>query len=174
MKKKKVTTRSRKPPAPPEMPLRRKVLIATLVFVVGAAFGRFSLPARVEIKTQTQVVEKVVVQKERAKQTDRTTVIIKTVAPDGTVTERTEIVDKTKVTSDTNKTSDSKSDSSSSKVTEYAKNDWFIRAMAKGQLGVAGPLRYGVGVDRRILGPVYLGVFGYDDKTVGGSVGLSF
>jgi hypothetical protein len=166
-----------------------KVISGVLIlFLVGAAVGRFSLPAKVVTKTETKTVEKEVVkwktEIKRDQQNNKDTVTTETHYPDGRVVKETHIVDKGTTVTD-NKTDETKTDNKSSdttteKTTEYSTHDWNFAALGAikkdsgGNPALASGFDYGLHVQRRVLGPFYLGGFGLTDKTLGASVGVSW
>lgn len=139
-----------------------KIIAAVLVaLALGYGIGRYLQPA--EIKTEVREVEKVV---EKIKK-DIVIVERETKSPDGTVVidRRTEDRSEEAVSRDTRK--DEKSE-----ITAY-KPQWRVSALAKAKLDAIIP-QYGAHVDRRILGPVWLGVGAYQDGTAQVSVGWEF
>lgn len=156
------------------MTTKQTVIAIIVTLLVGAAIGRYSLPAKVEVRTEVKTVEKIVKDTEKQKDTDKVITIVETKLPDGTVTKKTEIVDKSKTETTTKTTTDKDTDSMSESVTTYATKDWFVRGMAGFKLDGAAPTQYGIGIDRRILGPIHVGGYGFTDGKFGVEVGLSF
>ena len=156
------------------------VLIALLV---GAAFGWFGRPAKVEVREKIVVQEKEVIKWKQAesknKQNDKIVVKIETILPDGTRKIETRIVDRGSITIDRtgegSSETDTKIEKETEKVTEYSKNDWNLGVMyapvSPGESAL-GNQTLGVFVNRRILGPIYVGGFGLSNKTLGVSLGL--
>ncbi len=148
------------------MDLKYKVIAVTVVAVGSFAAGRWMAPTKVE--TKVVEVEKIVTVKEEQKRKDKKTVITK--KPDGeTTTVITEITD----TNTSNKTVDlslkseqTKKEMSTSKVT--------VSALAGFSLTNPSGLLYGVSISKPVLGPLTLGVFGFQDKRVGFSIGFTF
>lgn len=125
--------------------------------VIGAACGYYALPSKIEIHT--------VIQKDTEKQNNIDTKITRTKKPDGTVI--TEITKEDKSTTQTQVHKDS------TKVTEYSHDTLTIRALMAGDIH-SGTISYGLGVDKKVLGPFSIGVFGLSSGVLGGSVGISF
>lgn len=137
--------------------MRLYVLLALLLLVVGIVIGRYTTPEKVVTKTVTEVKTVTVVQH------DTQTVI--TEKPDGTKT--TVITDKSVDTTQKDKTQETE------KTVENYKPQWKVGV----QLAPKNPQYeyfYGVEVERRILGPVFVGAFGNTDRTLGLIVGLEF
>ena len=168
---------------------KKQVAIVTLaLFVGGAAIGRFSLPARVEVKTETKIVEKEVIKwktdTKKSENKDKDTVTIETHYPDGRIVKEKHTIDKGTIvvdkTSEGSKEKDKESDTKTSTVTEYATHEWNISALGAAKKSSSGNptlsegFDYGAHVQRRILGPFYLGGFGLTDKTFGASAGVSW
>lgn len=181
--------------------------VAAVGCVTGAFFtGRSSAPVKtvevtktVEVEkkvveTQVQIVEKRIYVKDEARDVHRETVTVQ--QPDGTVT-TTEVVDdktKTKETDDQSSsmasstfTSEEKLKSSETlKIVDNRKPDWHLQvrggagALIQSPLSITGDV--GIGVERRIVGPFFLGAYGnvqFDTKAARGfaagvSVGLEF
>lgn len=167
------------------MPTKYKVLIVLGIFIAGLAIGRFTLPAKVQVKIQEKIVEKVVTKevekKNREDRKNKVVVIVETKLPDGTVRKETKIVDRGVVELDYSRNKDSQTETETEKTEEktvtYAKNDWALSILGGAHIGSGlsdlSPA-YGGHVQRRILGPFYLGAFGLSTRTFGGSLGVSF
>lgn len=161
----------------------KKGLIVLGIFVVGLAVGRFSLPAKVvekeHIVYQEKIVEKKVDVTAIKKKDNKTYVRIEKTSPDGTKTVETRIVDTgTTDTTDTDKdqtdTAVSKTDDKS-KVTTYDKNGFLLSVGADNSFN-RNPLMpsWGVLINKRLIGPFYLGGFVFTDGVYGLNVGLGF
>lgn len=159
----------------------QKILIVIATLLVGVGVGRYSLPAKIVTEVETKIAEKEVIKwKEKRvteKQNDKSVVIIETRLPDGTVRIEKHILDKGTVKIDSNKagesSKDSTTDTKSSTTVEYSKRAWHLAALVSPSLtGPVPSLSYGLLVERRILGPFYLGAFGLTNKTVGFSLGM--
>jgi hypothetical protein len=149
----------------------KQIVIICVIALLGAfAAGRWSAPEK--IKIQTVEVEKKTNEKQVAVDDHKVTTITETDKPDGTKVKTTVIADnsKTKVddksTDDTTKTMTKEVDKSSSKVT--------ISLLASMHLSSPGLPIYGAAVTKPILGPLTVGIFGFQDSTAGVSVGLTF
>lgn len=149
-----------------------------LLFVLGLAIGRFSLPSKTITKIETRTVE-VVKWKEKiikVQSKDIVTIITEETKPDGTKIVRKEIRDKSTTNTDKNKDGSSNKDSSSKeeKIVEYNK-DLIISALVgiNAQRPQDG-FNYGIGITSRLLGPIWLqgGIFTSMQTHVG--IGLSF
>lgn len=140
-----------------------RLLIGALVvaLLAGYSVGRYFQPA--EIKTEIKEVEKVV---EKIKK-DIVVVEREVKNPDGTVVidRRTEDKSEEAVSRDTKR----------EEKQEVSKKlpDWKVNALAKSSLSNIAP-QYGALLERRILGPVWVGVGGFQDGTATLSVGFEF
>jgi hypothetical protein len=168
-----------------EVSLKTLIIASTVILVSGLAIGRFTLPAKVVTKTQiqiqTQEVVKVQTQYVQTKDANKDYIRTETKQPDGTIVIKTEIVDKSITHTDDEKvTNDMKSSNTTvtqDKTITFAKNDWHISALASPSGDnklLNSSLAYGAHVERRIIGPFYLGAFGLSNNTMGLSVGVSF
>lgn len=146
--------------------LRYQILLIVVVLAGGFGLGKYTQPTKVVTKTET-VVKTVTVD-----HTNVVTVTKEVDKPDGTKEINTTTTDKSEVS--TNTQSDEKTD----KTVTNSKAQWRVDGLYGTQLGSTtglanGPV-YGVGVERRILGPVWAGVQGNSDKRVALTVGFEF
>jgi len=152
------------------MTTKQIVIISIVVIAAAFAFGRWSAPEHVKI--QTVEVEKKTDDKKVVVDDNKKTTITETDKPDGTKTKVTVITDnknsksEDKSTDDTTKTVSKEIDKSSSKVT--------ISMLAGASLTKLGTPIYGGAISRPILGPITVGVFGFQNGVAGVSVGLTF
>ena len=139
-----------------------------ILILVGVAIGFHIRPYRLKLWKEVVTVEKIV--KEEVTKKDVKTTITKNI--DGT--EVTVIEDKTTIDSTTSK--DSATKSKESKTIENKKNDWHIAidGRVKPFEGNFLSPTYGASIDRRVLGPFWLGIYGSTDKSFGARLGMSF
>lgn len=159
-------------------------VLAVLLLVGAFAAGRYTLPAKVITKTETVVQEKIVTQIQTqyvekkvyvtAQKKDVQTVTDTVKKPDGTVETKVTVVDKTQTTAtdtdqasstSTDKTAENiKTDTVSSKVV-VNQAQWHLRldgGLGARFVGQTTPvLVLGAGVERRILGPLFLGIWAH-------------
>lgn len=135
---------------------RTQVIITVLLIAGTAALTRYFFP---RIETQTVDVIKEVVR------TDIRTITKIIEKPDGTKETIIDHTDKSVENKDQKHTE-----------TKYAKADWNISASAGQDITNIQKLElvYGVHVQRRILGPFYLGGMADTSKRVGLSIGMEF
>ncbi len=136
----------------------QKILLSILVAAgLGYAGGRYVQPANIvtQIKEITKTVEIV--------KHDTTTTTHETKHPDGTIDTDTTVV---------NHDIDM-SHSNNSKVTESFKPQWKASALAGYNLSTFEKV-YGAQVDRRIIGPVFAGIWANTNHSGGLSVSLEF
>lgn len=150
------------------------IKVASVTFLLGLSIGYFALPAKVVTKTETKTVEKLVEDQNKTTKNNKVVVVTETTAPDGTKTKRTEVTDKSVTTADTKTSDDVSSDSKSEKTVTYAKNELSISALVGIQIGDGFTPSYGLSVQKRVLGPIYVGAFGFTNRLAGVSLGLSF
>lgn len=152
------------------MSTKSKVILAIIVLVVAFAFGRYSVPEKIVTVTKTIEVEKKVVDTEKDKK------IVKVIIehPDGTKETREEIVENEK----THSTEDSITKSKN--TTEITKGGSKINVsiLAGSNLSSLNlnsiPITYGASVNKEILGPITVGIFGLSNGNLGISAGLNF
>lgn len=148
---------------------QKTALSLALAALVGYAFGRYAQPAKIQIQTQTVVKEVETVKHD----TVTTTKEIK--EPNGAIETDTTVVDK-----DVDSTQIQSNTKTSETITNV-KPQWFATVgmgMGSGSLTDGFTPIYNASVNRRILGPIYLGVWGNEQsfsKVQGGvQIGLEF
>lgn len=195
-------------------PSKIGVAVGAAILLLCGSFGagRYSRPARVEVRehtvTQTQIVEKIVnhdviqtqVVHDTVKVDNVVTKIVWEKAPDGTVRTVETITDLSKTAEQTSAASQhvtdtrtdvsasSKTETTKSTVTEYARPAWSVAVMPGLDLrglasdGISGLSTaslvkrgvLGVSVDRRIIGPVFVGAWGNTSGAGGLTVRVEF
>jgi hypothetical protein len=141
---------------------KTKVIIVLVLVAVAYAFGRYMQPANIEIQTR-EVIKTVEVNK-----VEKRKIKVRIVRPDGTVEERWVEEDIT-VTQKEN----AKEKESSKKVTNQ-KTQWKVHALAGVTDSKFDQIKYGVQIERRIVGPIFLGAYGMQGGVVGLSIGMEF
>lgn len=138
-------------------------LAALLIGGLGYAAGRYVQPAKVEIKKEVEVKEVEVTRK------NIVTVTHEEKRPDGTVITDSRTEDKSTEATRT----DTKSKESTT-ITNV-KPQWKVSGGAGVKYNeISLQPVYTVGVERRILGPIFVGAYGRTDKEVGLSVSVEF
>jgi len=137
------------------------IIVALLLGLVGYAVGRYVQPPQVVTK-EVEVIKEVEVVKREVK-----TVIKEVVRPDGTKETTTSIDETSKETS----RRDAENRKDVTVVSEKAQ--WKAGIMAKASLTNVIPV-YGFQVERRILGPFFVGAQGWGDQSAGLSLSLEF
>ena len=160
------------------MSTKNTLILLLVVFLVGLATGRFTLPARVEIKEviKTVEVEKKTDNKNTTIDSNKDTVVTVTKHPDGTITTETHYIDKSVTTIVDKKTDDNTTKSTDDKdtTTTYSTSQYHLSVMAQKDLTNLIGTSIGLAVDKKFIGPISLGIFGFTNKNVGLSIGLSF
>lgn len=142
------------------MSTKYTIIIIIIVGAVAYASGRYLQPPKT-ITKEVQVVKEVEVVKR-----DVRTVIKEVSRPDGTKIRETVIEDKSKEAKNKDQTN------TSTKLVESLKPQWKVQGLV-GINEISNPT-YGVGVERRIIGPVFAGVWVNTQKQYGVSVSLEF
>lgn len=157
--------------------ITNKVFIVIVIFLVGLAIGRFSLPAKVITKTETKIVEKIVEATHKDIKTDTVVVITETTDKEGVKTKKTVITDKTKTEVDIDKKTNTNTTAKTEKIVQYDKNSLVISALVGTDTfssgGSSNPI-FGGHVQKRLIGPIYMGIWGLSNKTFGASIALTF
>lgn len=160
----------------------RLIIAGIVVFSAGAAVGLYSKPAKIVTKTETQTVTQVITKTVEVDKTDyhKNKVLVETTItkPDGTVIRKREFVDKSEIVTNDQTNTDSNSNSSTKTSTEtsktYASDKVSVRALVARNMDHISEELYGVGVDKKLIGPFTVGAFGLTDKTLGLSLGMNF
>lgn len=141
-----------------------KLVIAGLLLgLLGYAVGRYVQPAKVVTKVEEKV-KTVLVETTKKKK-----IKVRIVKPDGTIEERETEEDITVVEKEKVKEVEKE------KLVESQKTQWKASLFAGSRSGesLVTPM-YGVIVEKRFMGPVFLGGWATDQKDFGVSVGLEF
>lgn len=151
------------------MSVRSHAITALASLTIGAASAWYFKPPVVETRTEyrDKIVEVVKTVKERVKVQTKTR---KETKPDGTRVEETTV---TKTDTDVKTAGSKTSDVEKSVLQRYAQPDWRVSGLVGWDFGRT-QLVYGGAVERRIIGPVWLGVWGLSSGAAGGSVGVTF
>lgn len=173
-----------------KMTTKSLIVTITLVFIVGFALGRYSLPEKVKIVKEVVEVEKKDTKSDVNRQVDKdrhiTTVTTQRRKSDGTTTTVTKVTEDDTSKSNTNK----KTDISDLKITktveskeiDNSKNSVSLAVLAgfkftntMSQQGLeTGPMCYGGIAQKRILGPISAGAWGLSCGQGGVSLGVQF
>ena len=163
---------------------KKQIIIAIVILAIGVAIGRFTLPAKIVTITETKIVTQVVTDQHQQENKDQVTTITETsdcvsgdCKPCKTV-KTTVIADKGKVTTDTHQEANSNTQTNTSTTTTYNTQNLMVSALvgtdALQNLSASNTLVFGVQVQKKLIGPIWIGAFGYSNKMVGGSIGLTF
>jgi hypothetical protein len=137
--------------------------VTALSFVLGAALGRYSLPAKIVTKTEIQTqIKTITIDKSKVH-------TVETKKPDGTV------ITVTDINRNIDENSNDKIKEDIEKTVTYNTQQWLISGVAKYDftrptMGLA----YGAEVKRRLLGPIWVGALGTSDGTGLITIGVSF
>ena len=142
------------------------LIVSVIILAVGVAVGRYTLPARVEVKTVTQIVEKkVIVDKVDTTTTTKSVHESKT----GKDTTTTTVVDRRHISTQDNTTSNSTQDSTKTYNTAVLS----VAATAGYSLSL-DKMVYGAVVQKKFWGPLWIGGYGNTGKEAGLTLGLLF
>lgn len=142
--------------------MKKEIIIGVVLLAAGYGLGRYVQPAKVV--TKTEVVTKVETQIQEHVHT-----ITRTITDPNGHSETVTVTD-----NNTNTHSNSESDSTSSTVTTYNKPQWKAQGLVGLNIHDLSSPVYGVGVERRILGPIFVGAYGKTNSEAGLSVSLEF
>lgn len=143
------------------MKTRTWIIVTIISASLAYAGGRFFTKPTI-ITKNVEVIKEVEVIKR-----DVRTVIKEVTRPDGTKEVDTVIEDRTRERTRTD------ADRSNEVIVKNEKTQWKIDISARTKLQDLVPV-YGANVSRRIIGPIFVGVNGWTDSSVGFSLGLEF
>lgn len=163
--------------------MKQKILLiigGVVLLASAVAVGRFTTPTKTvekeKIVYQDKIITKIVYQKDTSHRKNKVTIKFVKILPDGTKTIETKTYDSSEIEilekNNLDQTKDTKTVIDKEKLVEFQKGDWMFSFGVKSDLGF-NPA-YGVFINRRILGPFYLGAFGFTDQTFGASAGIIF
>ena len=137
--------------------------IIILVVLVGLAYatGRYLQPAEIETRTETIVKEVEVIKK------DVEIIKKKRTNTDGSIEE--EEITRDRSTESTSRDKENRTES----IVSNQKSQWKMYAQAGYDFNNKDNV-YGLGVEKRYLGPISLGVWGNNKQTAGLSVSVEF
>lgn len=152
---------------------------SALAFAAGTYVGKRVTPARVVTRVKVEYRDRIVKVTEAA-EVKRVVVYRETTRkPDGTVIDRvSEHTDSdTRVTEKTS--TDRQGGTSTDRQVTTAQPDWRIGVLVGGTLTppalpLTGPLAVGLQVERRIIGPVSMGIWGLSSGQAGVSLSVTF
>jgi len=162
---------------------KNKIIAVVVLVAVSAAVGRFTAPSKVVEKEhvvyQDKIVEKKVYVKDKTTKKNTVTIKLTTIHPDGTKTVEVKTYDKDVIelaqNSSDAKDSSNSLDKTTEKTVEYKKTDTILSLGVKTNLtDLTSGLSYGLNVQKRMLGPIYMGGFGFTDGSAGATIGIGF
>lgn len=160
------------------MNTKQTLLLVIIIFLVGLAVGHFSLPAKIEVHEVTKSIDtdKKTDDKNIIIDANKDTVVTVTKFPDGRIVTETHYVDKSVTTISDKKTDNniSKTTDDKTSVTTYNTQQYHLSLLAGKDVSNLTATTVGFSIDKKFIGPISLGVFGFTNKNVGLSIGLSF
>lgn len=171
--------------------LRRRILAVAVIFAVGLAFGRYTAPEKVKIEKEIVTVEATEKKVDENLKTntnrDRNVrkMVVEVTYPDGRKETRTEYTEDSTTNRVAEKTKDSLENTQKTitertvEETTYRKSDLSISVIAGSQFSTsggisAGSVCYGGHIQKSLIGPITVGIWGLSNGTAGGSLGLLF
>lgn len=159
---------------------KQKVLIGLAVCTVMFTFGRYTAPTSLKESSktsQTDVNKKVDEQDKETKKKTKT--ITKEVTkPDGTKEKSTTVIvdEDTKNKNKSSTVNSEKKTAESSKEVARGSSILTLSALAGTKIQFSGPLEpiYGGMASKQFIGPINLGVFGFNNGLAGVALGVSF
>lgn len=140
-----------------------------ILLLIAVAVSAISFWAGWMLNPQEVRIETVEIEKEVIKEVKDVRIVKEVVqSPDGTITTKETTEDKT--VTDTSKESESKR----LELTKRSSPQWKVRVTREIDFTKEVNPEYGVGIERRILGPFFLGAWVTTQKQAGVSVGFEF
>lgn len=139
-----------------------QIIVLVVLLVTSFAIGRYTAP-----KPSVKIVEKTTeeVKKDEQKDVVKTTTIVKEKDK-----ETTTITEETK---DHVQTKKDETLDSMTQIVQPKVNTLNVSALVGAELFPLKPV-YGLSVNKQLIGPVSIGVFGLTNQTIGFSIGLNF
>lgn len=159
------------------MTLLQKSLIILALCAFSYGLGRYLTPEKVvtkEVEVIKEVIKEVVKENTNIKKNTQTK-IVETTYPDGKYIKETYILDQDTVVieKDTTVSIDKEVTKQIEKIIENSKPQYGVAAGAGYNFDVAKPV-YVVQAERRILGPLFLGVYGTTNREAGALLKMEF
>lgn len=150
-----------------------KLCVVLILVLVAYAFGRYMQPHKVEYQKEVvEVIKEVKVKdKQIAKKNDRQTKTVITKYPDGKIVKEVYEVNKDVIFLDKKESSKKETETTEKeiKIVDPSKPNWKIQAITTFDIS-----EYGVGVERRILGPIFIGIYGKNTNEYGATLSVEF
>ena len=156
---------------------RNKILTIGGVFLLGLACGRYSLPSKIVESDKEKDVKQEQKQTDQKVDKNKVTIVKEVKSPDGTITKTTTVVDKSVIDTDTHNKLNEQKDIDKEKITTYDTSSLKASLLISKSFETGhytDPLVYGIGIDKKVLGPIWMGAFGYTNRNLGVSFGLMF
>lgn len=156
---------------------RNKILIVGGAFVLGLACGFYAHPSKIEERSHEEDKKQEQKQTDQKVNKDKVTTITETTDASGKKTKVTVITDKSKINTDTHNKLNEQKDIDKEKITTYDTSSLKASLLISKSFETGhytDPLVYGIGIDKKVLGPIWMGAFGYTNRNLGVSFGLMF
>lgn len=154
--------------------MKRKILIVIISLTVGAALGYYALPSKIVEKEVIKIVEKKVKDTTEKENKNKIKIITEVIMPDGTIKREIKEIDKGIITIDASEIIDKDTTKDKEKIVEHKKNNLMVYASIGTRIGKIDKPTYGIGVQKRLFGPIWLGAYATEHKDVALTLGLSF
>jgi hypothetical protein len=165
-----------------------RIIAVIVILILAFLGGRYTTPTKVveteRIVYQEKIVEKIVEKKvevaAKTKVVYRTTTITKEGETKIVEVEKTEKKTEKKTDSETNKDKEIVKEDTRTKLTEYARPQWKVGALVGYDFSPVKPLDFahgltlGAHVERRLAGPIWVGVWAFHTGAVGASLSVEF
>lgn len=149
--------------------------IGLVVLAVGVGIGRYTTPTKVETKVEEKIVEKIITKEAKTNNKNREYVVIEVISPDGTIRREKRLIDKGVITVEKEASTERVIEKTVEKIVERKSDTYGVSLLyGKAIRHFSEVPAYGLVIDKKFIGPVKLGVFGFTNGLVGLSVGVSF
>lgn len=156
------------------MSTKLKVLLGVVGALTCIAIGRYTVPIRTVTKTQIVYQDKKTEDTTVKKDDHSKTTIVAVEKPDGTKTTTTTITDDDKTDSNSKSTDTTNETETQTKTVTAGSDKVTILALGATNLNNPTSIDYGLSVSKQVLGPITIGVFGFQSSKVGIGLGLTF
>lgn len=141
--------------------MKNYIIVSVISLLVGAGIVNYAFPPKVETKIQEVTKEVEVIKRDIVVVTEKVT------QKDGTIVEKTRTEDKSIDTS--------KKDTKASSETTVTNEKQYRVSVRAGAKGIINPeVIYSLGIEKKLIGPLNVGVHGSTDKQFGVSLSYDF
>lgn len=157
-----------------QLTAKTKIILVIVIVISAYTFGRWSAPEKVRTETKIVEVEKKTDNKKTDVNDHKKVTIVEVDSPDGTKKKTTTITDDRNSQIDDTSTDDISKTADETKEITKSSSKLTISMLASTNLSAPAVPIYGLMIQKELVGPITVGIFGLQDKSAGMSIGLTF